>query len=226
MIEWESFENCPNHEACVLYKQASHPGVPSRMWEPSTGDKSVALVVVGEAPGWQEDAHFRCWVGRSGQLLDEFMSQSYTDFASTADVYLMNTCRCFPGTVKNPPDKAITLCKPNLVGDIKKVLSNYKTVALLLLGASAVSCLVGKGGLRKSFACQGDFIDLGDGTLVRAYRTYHPSSLMRKPQQARVLEQHFKLVAQFLRTGQPLAGDKEITYHTGQPCPYMKGKTL
>jgi DNA polymerase len=181
-------------------------------------EHTTALAIVGEAPGFHEDQVDRSWVGRTGQLLDDFMSQEYTNFSRYANVYLLNTCRCYPGTIGNPSSAHIKHCRPHLIADLELLYTRYTDVVLFLLGAAAVESLTGKGGLRKSFGHQGEPVQAGR-YLFRCYRSYHPASLLRKPAQARVLEQHFRLVANYLKTGKVLPVERPITYCVGHPCP-------
>jgi DNA polymerase len=94
--------------------------------EPSSGKYNV--MVVGEAPGIEEDQKGIGFVGRSGQLLWQLLEQQGIE---RKDVHVTNTCKCFPGKNGLKPSKAqIAKCSQWLRKELKRV----RPTAVLALG--------------------------------------------------------------------------------------------
>ncbi|NTU54247.1 MAG: uracil-DNA glycosylase [Chlorobiaceae bacterium] len=133
------------------------------------GNPQADLFVIGEAPGAEEDAQGRPFVGRSGQLLDKILLA--TGF-ERRDVYIGNIIKCRPPENRNPLGDEIECCKPWLMQQLESI--NPKM--LLLLGRVAANTILGNtlsmGAMR--------------GRLIRWNRfdcvvTYHPAALLRNP---------------------------------------------
>lgn len=133
------------------------------------GNPSADLVVIGEAPGADEDASGRPFVGRSGQLLDKILLAA--GFARK-DVFICNILKCRPPGNRNPLADEIERCMPLLLGQLQIV--NPKII--LVLGKVAANALfennLSLGSMRgnvrkwKKYDC---------------FITYHPAALLRNP---------------------------------------------
>jgi DNA polymerase len=133
------------------------------------GNPSADLVVIGEAPGAEEDASGRPFVGRSGQLLDKILQAA--GFARQ-EVYICNILKCRPPGNRNPLKDEIKNCMPWLLGQLQIV----KPKVILILGKVAANTI---------FENQ---LSLGSmrGKVTRwneydCFITYHPAALLRNP---------------------------------------------
>lgn len=148
------------------------------------GPRDAEWMIVGEAPGEQEDCEGLPFVGKSGQLLDRMLASIGVSRqgagragAPAAEpqhqgVYIANTLKCRPPGNRNPAPAELAACLPFLQRQIELVQPRM----LLLLGRSAVQGLLGSeaplGRLR------GQVHEVaGRPALV----SYHPSYLLRSP---------------------------------------------
>lgn len=145
---------------------------------PGIGHAQAQWMVVGEAPGEQEDLRGEPFVGPSGQLLDAMLAAvgrtRHTDSAER-QVYIANSVKCRPPSNRNPSSEELLACAPFL----KAQLALVKPRVVLALGRFAVQSLLGSetpiGRLR------GQVHRLPDGTPVVV--SYHPAYLLRQPQE-------------------------------------------
>ena len=133
------------------------------------GNPSANLVVIGEAPGAEEDASGRPFVGRSGQLLDKILQAAGF---SREEVYICNILKCRPPGNRNPLDDEIGSCMPWLLQQLQII--NPKVI--LMLGKVAANTILDNtlslGAMR------------GKLTTWKGYDcfiTYHPAALLRNP---------------------------------------------
>jgi uracil-DNA glycosylase len=133
------------------------------------GNPSAHLVVIGEAPGAEEDASGRPFVGRSGQLLDKILlAASFR----REEVYICNILKCRPPGNRNPLSDEITSCMPWLLQQLQII----KPKVILMLGKVAANTILG------------NTLSLGTmrGKLIQwkgydCFITYHPAALLRNP---------------------------------------------
>jgi uracil-DNA glycosylase len=133
------------------------------------GNPSARLVFVGEAPGADEDAQGRPFVGRAGQLLTKIIEAMKFD---RQDVYICNILKCRPPGNRNPKPEEIAACEPFLI----RQLSTIRPNVICALGTFAAHTLLKSEApitvLRGRFH-QYQGIDL--------MPTYHPAYLLRNP---------------------------------------------
>jgi DNA polymerase len=133
------------------------------------GNPKAGLFVIGEAPGAEEDAQGRPFVGRSGQLLEKILLAIGFE---RQDVYIGNIIKCRPPENRNPLSDEIDCCMPWLTEQLGLV----KPKILLLLGRVAANTILGNN-LSMS-AMRGRIIRWNDFDCVV---TYHPAALLRNP---------------------------------------------
>lgn len=133
------------------------------------GNPHARLVVIGEAPGADEDALGRPFVGRSGQLLDKILQA--VQFRRE-EVFICNIIKCRPPQNRNPLQDEIASCMPWLLDQ----LDLLKPSMLLLLGRVAANTILQ------------NTLSLGAmrGKIIRwkqfdCVATYHPAALLRNP---------------------------------------------
>ena len=210
-----TFKDCSQCKDCPLWESAKSPGIPTR--EFSVSGKDTALLIVGEAPGYNEDQQGRSWIGYAGQLLEKFIEAA--KFTEGGDVYLSNACRCKPPQAANVSIGQVGRCRRNLISDIQILQSQYKRVVILACGKPATVAISGLKSLNEAFHHQG--IE-GTSLLPRKgnkdsievlykereappcpvlFFTYHPAVLhpKRKPALVSSVQAHFALVTRYLK---------------------------
>jgi len=129
------------------------------------------LVFVGEAPGAQEDAAGRPFVGKAGQLLDQLLNDSGM---ARAEVAVLNVIKCRPPGNRRPSSDEIARCRPFL----ERQLGLLRPRLIVALGLTAAAWFLGgPGGRRTTLAAARGVVHE-----VRGYRviaTYHPSAAIR-----------------------------------------------
>ena len=140
---------------------------------PGTGNPDAGLVLIGEAPGQEEDRQGLPFVGRSGQLLTDILRS--IGFARD-DVFICNILKCRPPGNRDPERAEAAACEPYL----RRQLAVIQPRVILCLGRIAAQTLLGTtaslGALRQA-------VHFYAGVPVLA--TYHPASLLRNPHQKR-----------------------------------------
>lgn len=143
---------------------------------PGVGHARAEWMVVGEAPGEQEDAVGEPFVGVSGQLLDEMLAATGRGRQAgppQRQVFIANTVKCRPPGNRNPTPEEIAACG----GFLQAQIALVQPKLILALGRFAAQALLRDdspvGRLR------GRVHALPDGTPVVV--SYHPSYLLRQP---------------------------------------------
>jgi DNA polymerase len=125
------------------------------------------LAVVGEAPGAQEDAEGRPFVGKAGQLLDTLLSEVGL---SRSEVAVLNVLKCRPPGNRTPKPAEIERCRPWLT----RQLALVEPQLVISLGLTAAVWFLGR---RITLgAVRGRVHEVGRWSLVP---TYHPSAAIR-----------------------------------------------
>jgi DNA polymerase len=171
-------------QACPLWKNASQTVF-------GEGPIDAEIMLVGEQPGDVEDRGGRAFIGPAGQLLNQALSEAGID---RAKVYVTNAVKHFKWELsgkrrihQTPNSRDIAACRPWLEAELRLV----KPRVLVCLGSTAATTIFGagarvlrdRGQLRESkFAAQ---------TMI----TFHPSALLRAPDEATRAEQHAQFVS-------------------------------
>ncbi len=133
------------------------------------GSDKIKLVIIGEAPGAEEDEKGEPFVGRAGQLLTKMLTA--IDI-SREDIFICNVLKCRPPGNRDPLPEEIAECSVYLDLQLKFLKPDY----ILALGRIAAMRLLGKQSTMKEFR-ESDHSYKGIPVLV----TYHPSALLRNP---------------------------------------------
>ena len=133
------------------------------------GDPNAALMLVGEAPGKNEDLEGEPFVGRAGQLLDSLLGEIGL---SRSEVYIANVLKCRPPGNRDPQPDEIDACKGYLRTQIKLI----KPRVVVTLGNFATKLLLNTGvGITRLRGVRHDEWWLG-ATLIP---TFHPAAALR-----------------------------------------------
>ncbi|HEB99736.1 MAG TPA: uracil-DNA glycosylase [Thiotrichales bacterium] len=157
------------------------------------GNPEADWLVIGEAPGAEEDRRGEPFVGRAGQLLDAMLKAIGLDRTT---VYIANILKCRPPNNRDPRPEEVEQCKPWLDRQIELIRPRI----ILAVGRIAAQNLLDTsqpiGRLRGRVHSYGP----GDIPLVV---TYHPAYLLRSPAEKRKAWQDLQLA---VRTFQAAAG--------------------
>lgn len=152
------------------------------------GNRRARLMFVGEAPGADEDAQARPFVGRAGQLLTKIIEA--IGF-KREDVLIGNVNRCRPPANRPPTSEEATMCKPFLLREIAVV----QPEVIVVLGNTAMRNLLDiKQGITR---VRGHFQDYHG---VKVMPTFHPAYLLRDPSKKQETWQDLKKVRDYLET--------------------------
>jgi DNA polymerase len=125
------------------------------------------LVLLGEAPGADEDASGLPFVGRSGQLLDQLLAEAGL---SREAVGVLNVLKCRPPGNRKPARLEMANCR----GWLDRQLALLDPCLVVTLGGTATEAMLGRGARLTQLRGQDHLVD---GRVVVA--TYHPSAAIR-----------------------------------------------
>ena len=134
------------------------------------GNPSSKIVLIGEAPGRDEDLKGEPFVGRAGQLLNKILNAINL---KREEVYIANILKCRPPGNREPQGSEVELCLPYL-NDQSLII---KPKIILSLGRVAANCLL-KTKMNMKDLRGKIFNYMG----IRMLVTYHPAALLRNPQ--------------------------------------------
>ncbi len=174
---------------CGLLKFCKSPKMPV------SGEGRRKILVIGEAPGKNEDDQNKQFVGETGKHLEKVLKRFDVDLRK--DCWLTNALICRPADNRTPTDKEIDYCRPNVIKTIKEL----KPEIIVLLGGPAVKSVmpyvwreddVGKIGTWAGFQIP--------STQLNCWicPTYHPSYVKREeknPVVQKYFEKHLKAVS-------------------------------
>jgi DNA polymerase len=139
------------------------------------GNRAAELVIVGEAPGKNEDLQGEPFVGRGGQLLNNMLKS--IGFKRET-VYIANVLKCRPPGNRDPLPSEIACCTPYL----KQQLSLLKPKLMVAVGRIAAQFLLGSS--EPLFKMRSQLYHYGDQNIPLKV-TYHPAYLLRSPREKR-----------------------------------------
>lgn len=157
---------CENCNACELSKTRNNivfsDGTP----------ETASIVLIGEAPGENEDLQGIPFVGRAGKLLNEFLEKA--KISREKDLYIINTVKCRPPKNRVPSDLEKEACRNYLISQIE--ILNPKII--LLCGATALKSFIkSKTPISK---IRGEIFEIElNGKIYSAMPIFHPSYLLR-----------------------------------------------
>jgi len=175
---WADIGNCTR---CPLYERRTHI-------VHTDGNRKARLMFVGEAPGADEDAQAKPFVGRAGQLLTKIIEAIGL---KREEVLIGNVNRCRPPGNRPPTPEEAAMCKPFLLREIAAV----QPEVIVVLGNTAMRNLLDiKQGITK---VRGEFQNYHG---VKVMPTFHPAYLLRDPSKKKETWEDLKKVRDYLDT--------------------------
>jgi uracil-DNA glycosylase family 4 len=185
-LDWTSLRDTV--AACT--RCALHAGRTQTVF--GVGSPEADLLVVGEAPGMEEDRRGEPFVGRAGKLLDAMLAAIDLN---RDQIYIANILKCRPPNNRDPKPDESTACTPFL----ERQISLLEPKVILALGRIAAQWLLQSdspiGRLR------GRQLGFGDPE-VPLVASYHPAYLLRSPAQKAKAWEDLKLVRKILQASQ------------------------
>lgn len=140
----------------------------SRDLVPGEGRLDTRLMIIGQAPGADEDAMRRPFIGRSGRLLDEMLNKAGI---KRTRAYITSVVQFFPPKNRVPDSDEIELCMPFLKEQMDVVKPRY----VILLGNVSTQALLGITGVEANHG----MVEKRDGITYMV--TLHPAAILRFP---------------------------------------------
>lgn len=140
------------------------------------GRPGPGLVIVGEAPGGEEDLQGIPFVGKSGKLLTSMLDA--LNIVRRQDAVIVNVLKCRPPGNRDPQPAEIACCTHFL----RRQIELLKPKAMLLMGRFAAQTFAGLQPGQSMKSVRGRVHLVHEGELeIQAVATYHPSYLLRSP---------------------------------------------
>ena len=134
---------------------------------PGSGNYKAKLMIIGEAPGRNEDLQGLPFVGQAGKLLEQMLNEINI---KREDVFITNVIKCRPPENRDPTDEEINACKPYLFKQIQLV--NPKII--LLLGKYSLKTILN---INLKITYLKGRIFIKDNRYI--FCTYHPAFILR-----------------------------------------------
>jgi uracil-DNA glycosylase len=153
---------------------------------PGTGPCPADIMIVGEAPGFNEDAQGKPFVGQAGKLLDTLLAGIGL---RREDVYITNVLKCRPPQNRDPMPNEVEACAPYLNGQLKLV----EPKVVIVLGRHALERLLpGHGPISR---VHGQMVERGG---INYVAVYHPAAALHNGSLVDDLQADFLSVRRYL----------------------------
>lgn len=166
---WDSAANLTELNAKICNCMKCGLGKTRTKFVFGVGNANADLLVIGEAPGADEDAQGEPFVGRAGQLLNKILEA--VQF-KREEVYIANILKCRPPENRRPTPEEVEQCEPYLWKQIELIKPKF----ILCLGLTAAKTL-----LKSDETLTNLRASVHNYHGVPTYVTYHPAALLRNP---------------------------------------------
>ena len=157
---------------------------------PGSGDMNAAVMLIGEAPGRNEDMQGKPFVGRAGEILNSLLASAGL---SREEIFITNVVKCRPPQNRNPLPGEIKACSPYLDRQIDAI----RPKVIGTLGNFATTYVMQKFGLEPRPIGQVHGQAFAVNTLVHhlvVVPLYHPAAAIYDPTKMPILEKDFMLL--------------------------------
>lgn len=140
------------------------------------GNTNAEWMLIGEAPGAEEDARGEPFVGQAGRLLDNMLASigMSREGQTPKSVYIANVLKCRPPGNRNPQPEEVSKCEPFLLRQIELV----HPALIVVMGRLAAQSLLGTDASIASLRGRPHRINVA-GRQIPVVVTYHPAYLLR-----------------------------------------------
>ncbi len=168
--KWENAASLDVLNASICACQNCKLGATRTNFVFGVGNPKADILIIGEAPGADEDAQGEPFVGRAGQLLTKILEAINL---KREDVYIANIIKCRPPGNRRPESDEVAECEPYLYKQIDLLQPKF----ILALGLTAVDTLLKK--KHTMGAIRGKELEFRG---IPMLATYHPAALLRNPE--------------------------------------------
>jgi len=140
---------------------------------PGDGNVDYHAMIIGEAPGRNEDNRAKPFIGEAGQLLDAALTISFVSSLARSEIFVTNVVKCRPPQNAKPTGAQMKACFHYLHKEIAMV----DPIAILALGNSAIEVLLGLTGITRR---RGKWHRLDRKRTTWVMPTYHPAYVLRQ----------------------------------------------
>ncbi|OGZ17367.1 MAG: uracil-DNA glycosylase [Candidatus Nealsonbacteria bacterium RBG_13_36_15] len=161
------------------------------LWEsrentvPGEGPINAKIIIIGQAPGAEEDKTGRPFIGRAGKLLDKLLKIANL---KREKVFITSPIKCFPPKNRKPTKREIQICLPYLKEQIR-VINPQK---FILLGEIAFSIFFKN---KKLKDYRGKWVEKDN---KKYFITYHPAAGIRFVKFKKILEREFRKIKKII----------------------------
>ena len=152
-----------------------------------SGDPSADILLVGEAPGQEEDLHGEPFVGRAGKLLDKILKA--IGYTRDTNIFITNIVKCRPPDNRYPLPSEVEDCSPYL----NKQIELIKPKIIVALGKVAGKTFLKKDILLKEMRNKTHYFKS-----IPLRVTYHPAALLRNPSLKKEAWKDFQYIRDFI----------------------------
>ena len=161
-MDWPALKDAVAHcRACALCNGRTNTVF-------GAGDERAKWMIIGEAPGQEEDRLGEPFVGQAGKLLDSMLAA--LDMQRNVNVYIANVLKCRPPGNRDPQPAEVEQCAPHLTRQIELV----QPTLIVLMGRFAAQAILETDASIASLRGR-VFTYRGTPAIV----TYHPAYLLR-----------------------------------------------
>ena len=181
-----------NFEGCALKKTARNTVF-------SDGNENAEVMLIGEAPGANEDAKGIPFCGDSGQLLDKVLAS--INLVRKNNIYITNVIFWRPPANRKPTDKELKICLPF----VEKHIAVMSPKLLIIAGGVALYSLFGISSAISKYRQK--ILQYGNQYMnnkIPVIVIYHPSYLLRQPMQKKLAWQDMIFIKKFLNRNNTL----------------------
>jgi len=178
-----SFRDC---KRCPLWKNRTQVVF-------GDGSPYSPVVFVGEAPGEEEDAQGKPFVGRAGRYLNRKIEDILE--LKREEVYITNVCKCRPPGNRKPTPAEISACFPYL----KREIDIIKPKVICCLGATAGEGILGK--KLSVTRVRGQTFPYPYNPRIRVLLAYHPAYILRNPRAEADFVEDLEKLRELIRSG-------------------------
>lgn len=176
-----------NFDGCNLKKMATNTVF-------CDGNPDSEIMVIGEAPGNNEDLQGIPFCGDSGILLNEMLNA--VNLTRKKDFYITNVIFWRPPGNRRPSEEELAICRPF----VERHIELFAPKIIILVGATAMSAILGIN--EPITKIRGKFLDYKPDFLnenTKTFTIFHPSFLMRQPAKKKVAWQDMLSLENFVK---------------------------
>ena len=155
---------------------------------PGEGVSNPLVMVIGEGPGADEDRLGRPFVGKAGQLLDRMLAS--IELSREKNCFIANMVKCRPPGNRDPAPEEIAACYPYLEQQILLLRPRVILCAGRIAAQHLLKTSQGINALRGTFA----ELSVGDDLTIPVLPIFHPSAILRDPDNRRPAWEDLKLL--------------------------------